>query len=85
MRTTLRLDDHLLADIKKLAIDTDRTFTEVVEDALRLVLAKRREAKRTPSTKLHTCGGKGLQPGVDLSSNPALQDLMDEFDGLARR
>ena len=26
-----------------------------------------------------------LQPGVDLSSNAALQDLMDEYDGLFRR
>jgi hypothetical protein len=85
MRTTLRLDDQLLADIKKLAIDSGRTFTQVVEDALRMVLAQRRHQRSRQLTKLHTCGGKGLQPGVDLESNSATADLMDEFDGITRR
>ncbi len=85
MRTTLRLDDRLLADVKKLAIDTGRTFAQVVEDALRLSLAQRGERKPRKQFKLHTCGGKGLQPGVDLSSNAAMHDLMDEHDGLIRR
>ena len=85
MRTTLRLDDRLLADVKKLAIDTGRTFTEVVEDALRVALAHRIQHKRRRPTKLHTCGGKGLQPGVDLNSNAALADLMEQHDGLVGR
>jgi hypothetical protein len=85
MRTTVRLDDQLLADVKKLAIDTGRTFTEVVEDALRAALAQRREKTRSKPIKLHTCGGKGLQPGVDLSNNAALADLMDQHDGFIGR
>jgi hypothetical protein len=85
MRTTLRIDDHLLADVKKLAIDTDRTMTQVVEDALRAALAQRPAKRPTKPFKLHTFKGNGLQPGVDLSNNAALADLMDEYDGLARR
>lgn len=85
MRTTLRIDDKLLADVKKLAIDTGRTFTRVVEDALRVALVQRPPKRRAKRPKLHTCGGKGLQPGVDLSSNAAVADLMDECDGPARR
>ena len=85
MRTTLRLDDQLLAEVKKLAVDTGRTFTEVVEDALRLTLVQRKERKRAKPVRLHTCGGKGLQPGVDMTNNAARQDLMDEHDGLIRR
>jgi len=85
MRTTLRLDEDLLARAKKLAIDTDRTLTQVVEDALRMALSRRGPALRRKSVKLHTCGGKGLQPGVDLSSNAALADLMDQHDGLVGR
>jgi hypothetical protein len=85
MRTTIRLDDRLLADAKKLAIDTGRTFTEVVEDALRLALSQRSQKPSRKPFKLHTCGGGGLQPGVDLSNNAALADLMDEYDGFARR
>ena len=81
MRTTVRLDDKLLAEAKKLAIDTGRTFTQVIEDALRMALAQQKERKRTKPVKLHTFNGKGLQPGVDLSNNAALEDLMDEYDG----
>ncbi len=38
MRTTIRLDVKLLAEAKKVAIDTGRTFTQVEEDALRMPL-----------------------------------------------
>jgi len=85
MRTTLRLDDTLLADAKKFAIDTNRTLTEVVEDALRVALAQRSPQSKRKPIKLHTCGGKGLQSGVDLNSNAALADLMDQHDGLVGR
>jgi hypothetical protein len=85
MRTTVRLDDKLLAEAKKLAVDTGRTFTQVIEDALRMSLAQRREKKRIKPVKLHTCAGNGLQPGVDLNNNAALADLMDQHDGLIGR
>ena len=85
MRTTVRLDDKLLAEAKRLAVDTGRTFTEVIEDSLRMALAQRREKKRSTPIKLHTFDGKGLQPGVDLNNNAALSDLMDEHDGLIGR
>lgn len=81
MRTTVRLDDKLLADAKKLAVDTGRTFTEVLEDSLRLSLAQRRAKKRSKPVTLHTFTGNGLQPGVDLNNNAALADLMDQYDG----
>jgi hypothetical protein len=85
MRTTIRLDEDLLARAKKLAIDTDRTLTQVVEDALRTTLSRRNSSKARQPVKLHTCGGKGLQPGVDLNSNAGLADLMDQHDGLVGR
>lgn len=85
MRTTVRLDDNLLTDAKKLAIDTGRTLTQVIEDSLRMALAQRADKKKSKPIKLHTSGSGGLQPGVDLSNNAALQDLMDEYDGLFRR
>ena len=85
MRTTVRLDDKLLADAKKLAVDTGQTFTQVIEDALRMLLAQRREKKRAKPVKLHTFTGNGIQPGVDLSNNAAVADLMDEHDGLFGR
>jgi hypothetical protein len=81
MRTTVRLDEKLLAEAEKLAVDTGRTFTQVVEDALRMALAQRRDKIKSKPVKLHTFRGSGLQPGVDLNNNAALADLMDEYDG----
>jgi hypothetical protein len=85
MRTTLRLNDDLLAEAKKVAIDTGRTLTEVIEDALRLATAQRKPGTKRRAVKLHTCDGNGLQPGVDLNCNAALADLMDQHDGLVGR
>jgi hypothetical protein len=85
MRTTVRLDEKLLAEAKKLAVDTGRTFTQVIEDALRMALAQVREKKRSKPQKLRSFGGNGLQPGVDLNNNAALADLMDQHDGIVGR
>lgn len=74
MRTTVRLDDTLLKEVKRYALEHDTTFTAVVEEALKDKLAG--EASRKPF-KLMTYQGGGLQPGVDLSDNSALLDLME--------
>jgi len=80
MRTTIRLDDHLLAEAKKLAAETGRTLTEVIEGALREVLARRKKARRRATVKLTTVGGGGVQRGVDLDDGAALLDLMERRD-----
>ena len=76
MRTTLNIDDDLLARLKKIAADSGRTLTAVVEDSLRASLAQRREGKRE-RVELPVFHGTGLQPGVDLHDSAALLDLMD--------
>ena len=77
MRTTIRLDDDLLAEAKELAARTRRSLNSVIEDALRESLARRRgQAGRKPVT-LTTFRGRGLRPGVDLDDTAALYDLMD--------
>ena len=69
MRTTIRLDDQLLADAKTLALQTGKTLGAVIEDSLREVLARRtREGERKP-VKLPRMSGNGLQSGVNLSHN----------------
>jgi|KBSMisStaDraftv2_1062788.scaffolds.fasta_scaffold249490_2 hypothetical protein len=84
MRTTVRLDPHLLKAAKKLAADSGRTLTAVIEDALREVIA-RKQATDRPPVKITVFGGGRLMPGVDLDSNAALQDLLDEEDDSLRR
>lgn len=78
MRTTIRLDEELLAQVKQLAVRTGRTLTAVIEDALRRTLADVKRPKKHPPAKLPTFRGDGLQPGVDLDDTAALLSLMDE-------
>ena len=75
MRTTLKLDDALLAEAKTIAVATNRTLAKVVEDYLREGLARSRDP-RQPPTPLPTFDGGGLMP-VDLDDNAALLELME--------
>jgi hypothetical protein len=76
MRTTVRLDESLLVETKKLAAETGRTLTAVIEDALREVLSRRKQVRRSQGVKFTTYGGSGLRPGVDLDNSAALLELM---------
>ncbi|MCH7606320.1 MAG: CopG family transcriptional regulator [Chloroflexi bacterium] len=85
MRTTIRLDDHLLAEVKQLAAKTGRTLTSIIEDALRQMLAQRQQPGIRPKVHLPSFTGNGLLPGVDLDDSAALLDLMEQADGSSRR
>lgn len=76
MRTTISIDDQLLAKAKEAAARSGRTLNAVVEDALREAFARRSGEKERP--KLPVFRGGQVQPGVDLSDNAGLLDLMDE-------
>lgn len=77
MRTTLRLDDGLFRQVKRLAAETHRTMTAVFEDALREMLARRRNSARSKAVRLPVFHGHGLQAGVDLDHSAGLLDLME--------
>jgi hypothetical protein len=83
MRTTVRLDSHLLAEAKRLAADTGRTLTAVIEEALREVVARRRRRAGPRRPRLTTVTGQGVRPGVDLDDASALLDVMDSSRGPA--
>jgi plasmid stability protein len=78
MRTTIRLDDHLLREAKARAARAGRSLNEFIEDAVRSAVLDDRQ----PSDHAHHIpvfrGGRGLRPGVDLDSNAALMDLLDD-------
>ena len=52
MRTTLTIDADVLAEFKRVAADTHRTLSGVIEDALREQLARRRALGATSGTDL---------------------------------
>ena len=53
MRTTIRLDDNLLAEVKLLAARSGRSMTAVIEDALREMLARRQSAEVGKPVVIH--------------------------------
>lgn len=77
MRTTVRLDAGLLADAKKLAAESGQTLTRVIEDALRMKLARQAARRKGPPLRLPTTKGRGLLPGVDLDDSAALLERME--------
>lgn len=81
MRTTVRIDDVLLRQLKEEAARTGRTVSALVEEAIRERLARR--SGPTPDVSpLPTYGGSGTMPGVDLASAAALREVMDGDDPL---
>jgi len=81
MRTTVRLDDTLMRDVKRFAAERGESFTSVLEQALREMLARREVLRKRLRVRLPTFRGQGLQPGVDLDDKDALLDLMERHDG----
>jgi Arc/MetJ family transcription regulator len=74
MRTTVRLDDDLLAAAKRRAVETGTTLTAVIEDALRRALGERADDVSAVAP-LPTVKG-ATRAGVDLDDAAALLDLM---------
>ena len=78
MRTTVKIDDRLLAEAKTIAASSGKTLNAVIEDALRADLARRRGSRRDGAEiELPTFKGSHPVPGVDLDDSAALLDRME--------
>lgn len=75
MRTTLDIDDELLRAVKVHAVIVRQTLKVTVEQALRAFLETQGgvAAKCPPPVPIFR--GQGVQPGVDLADNAALEEL----------
>jgi hypothetical protein len=86
-RTTVRLPKDLLLRAKRKAAAEGRTVTALIEDGLRMVIAKDRaagRAKRVLPPVSKATGG--LMPGVDLTNTSVLQEIEDlEYVGRMNR
>jgi Ribbon-helix-helix protein, copG family len=58
-RTTVRIDDELLAELKALAARQHRTLNSVMEEAFRRMIATAQEQEQRPRIKLTTSGRPG--------------------------
>ena len=78
MRTTVRLPEELLKRAKRKAAAEGRTLTDLIEEGLRFVVARRSRATKGDRTPLPVSSQTGgLRPGVDLTRLADYQDMED--------
>ena len=77
VRTTVRLPLEVMRAAKRRALETGRSFTELLTDALRASLSAPSTPVVRERIRLPTYGSRGLQPGVDLDDSASLLDVMD--------
>jgi hypothetical protein len=75
MKTTLNINDKVIADLKREAARQGCTMSELVETALRLLLKSQRS--RTKIKPLPTFDG-GVEL-VDIADRNALYDTMEDY------
>jgi len=79
MKTTLNLNDQLLADAKTLATQERMSLTRLIEEGLRLRLhAKAASAKKQRVRLPVFKGGGGLVAGVDPLSNKSMLETLGD-------
>lgn len=76
MRTTVDVNDELLRAVKVYAAGERMTLKAAFERALRELLAGS-AVSAANAPPIPVFGGQGVQPGVDLTDNAALRDIMD--------
>ena len=73
MKTTLNIDDTVMAQLKREAARQRRTMSEMVETALRLLLrAPRKRGELPPLPTFHSGGAQ-----VDVADRDALYQAME--------
>ena len=73
MKTTLNIDDTVMAELKREAARQGRTMSELVEIALRLLLGSQRKRRRIPALPTFRSGGTL----VDVADRDALYHAME--------
>lgn len=73
MKTTLNIDDTVMAELKREAARQGRTMSEMVETALRLLLRSRRKQGTLPRLPSFQSGGAV----VDIADRDALYQAME--------
>jgi len=73
MKTTLNIDDSVMAELKREAARQGRTMSDMVETALRLLLRSRRKPGAPPPLPSFESGGAL----VDIADRDALYQAME--------
>lgn len=80
MRTTVNIEEELLARAKVLAVRANRPMGSVLEEALRKYLQEyeSRVPEQSPELPVFTADTPGLRPGVDLDDKEQVADLLGD-------
>lgn len=73
MKTTLVISDPVMREIKREAAREGRTMSEIVEESLRMRLARPARARRGAALPVFSCGGAR----VDVANREALYEAME--------
>lgn len=76
MKTTLNLNDALLANAKALAAQQHTSLTRLIEEGLQLRLRAQSTAAKAPRLPVYR-GRGGLVPGLNALSNKALLEAAE--------
>lgn len=79
MKTTLDLNDQLLADAKALAAQQRTSLTRLIEEGLQLRLRAKADSGKRGRVRLPVFKGRGgLVEGINPLSNKALLGALDD-------
>ncbi len=84
MRTTVSISDEILVAAKRRARERGQTLGQLVDAALQRELSQP-DRPSDPRPVPVFRGGTGPRPGIDLTSNRALSEALDEGVELDRR
>ncbi len=73
MKTTLNIDDTVMAQLKREAARQGRTMSELVDTALRLLFRPQKESQELPALPTFQSGGTM----VDVADRDALYQAME--------
>jgi len=73
MKTTLNIDDSVMAELKREAARQGRTMSELVESALRLLLRAQRKREKIVALPTFRSGGSL----IDIADRDALYQAME--------
>ena len=81
MRTTITLDDRLLARLKKRAAESSTSVSRLIDQAVRLLMQAPHVARRTEGFPLVTfgAGGRFSTLNIDRISSLVEADDLDRF------
>ncbi len=77
MRTTVTIDDHLLAEARRQALAQRRSLGDIIDDSLRVTLS-RRAADTSTRVTLPTDGDPADRPLVDLDDREAVAEALGD-------